>query len=247
MAQLHISISAQPIFNLGAFEVTNTMLVSLAVTVSLVLLALRFNSLLKKNPQARLVTVVQTLIESLYDYVLSIAPQHTGQFFAMTASIFLFVLFGSWAGLLPGAETIGLNRVIQGETEFVPFLKGATADLNMTLGLAIFVMVAVQIFGYKQLGARYFAKFFNFKGPINMFVGFLELISEFAKVVSFAFRLFGNIFAGEVLLAVIAFLIPVFASLPFIGLELFVGFIQALVFASLALVFANIAVTSEHH
>src|SRR3989304_7413190 len=224
MAELHISISAQPIFNLGAFEVTNTMLVSLAVTISLVLLALRFNSLLKPKPETRLVVVTQTLIESLYDYVLSIAPHNALNFFALTASIFLFVLFGSWAGLLPGAETIGINRMIHGEAEFVPFLKGATADLNMTLGLALFVMGSVQFFGYKKLGVKYFAKFFNLNGPINMFVGFLELISEFAKVVSFAFRLFGNIFAGEVLLAVIAFLIPVVASLPFIGLELFVGF-----------------------
>ena len=246
MSELHISISAQPIFNLGPYEVTNTMLVSLAVSLVLVLLALNFLRLLKKNPQTRFVVVIQTLIESLYDYVLSIAPHHARKFFALTASIFLFVLLGSWAGLLPGAETIGLNRVYRGQVEFVPFLRGATADLNMTLGLAIFVMVSIQLYGYKQLGLKYFKKFFNLTNPMNMFVGFLELISEFAKVISFAFRLFGNIFAGEVLLAVIAFLIPVVASLPFIGLELFVGFIQALVFASLALVFANLAVTSHH-
>lgn len=246
MAELHISISAEPIFNLGQFEVTSTMLVSVLVSIGLVLLALNFSRKLKTNPGSRLVQVVQTLIESLYDYVLSIAPHHALKFFALTATIFLFVLSGSWAGLLPGMETIGINRIHAGVVEFVPFFRGATADINTTLALAIFTMASVQIFGYKSLGLRYFKKFFNFSNPINFFVGLLDLVSEVARVISFAFRLFGNIFAGEVLLAVIAFLIPVFASLPFIGLELFVGFIQALVFASLALVFANIAVSSHH-
>ena len=111
--------------------------------------------------------------------------------------------------------------------------------------LAIFAIVSVQIFGYKHRGVRYFKKFLDWSSPINLFVGFLELISEFSRMISFAFRLFGNIFAGEVLLAVIAFLVPLVASLPFLGLEIFVGFIQALVFSTLTLVFINIA-TSEH-
>ena len=98
-----------------------------------------------------------------------------------------------------------------------------------------------------MLGRKYFKKFFNFSNPINFFVGFLELVSEFARIMSFAFRLFGNIFAGEVLLAVIAFLLPIAVPSPFLGLEIFVGFIQALVFATLTLVFINIATTSEHH
>jgi F-type H+-transporting ATPase subunit a len=242
MADLHISISAEPIFNLGQFEFTSSMLVSLLVTIFLVSIAYNFKKQLKQNPKSRFVAVIQTLIESFYEYVKSIAPHHAGKFFALVMTIFLFVILGSWAGLLPGMETIGITR----HGEFVPLFRGATADLNITLGLAIFVMVAVQLFGYKNLGVNYFKKFFNFSNPINAFVGFLELISEFAKIMSFAFRLFGNIFAGEVLLAVISFLIPVVASLPFIGLELFVGFIQALVFASLALVFANIAVSSHH-
>jgi len=182
----------------------------------------------------------------LYEFVQTITPQHAGKFFPLIASIFLFVMFGSWAGLLPGFETIGLMKMEHGQEVYVPLLRGATADLNTTLGLALFAVISIQVFGYKMLGLKYFKKFFNFTNPINFFVGFLELISEFAKIMSFAFRLFGNIFAGEVLLAVIAFLLPVVASIPFIGLELFVGFIQALVFATLVLVFTNIA-TSDHH
>lgn len=124
---------------------------------------------------------------------------------------------------------------------FVPYFRGPTADLNTTLALAVFAMISVQVAGFKFLGFHYSSKFFNFKGPIDFFVGILELSSEFSKIISFAFRLFGNIFAGEVLLTVMAFLMPLFGPIPFLGLEVFVGLVQALVFSMLALVFMNLA------
>ena len=107
-------------------------------------------------------------------------------------------------------------------------------------------VISIQFFGYQAKGMKYFKKFLDLTNPINFFVSLLELISEIGRIISFGFRLFGNIFAGEVLLAVIALLIPVFAPLPFIGLEIFIGFIQALVFALLTLVFINIAVSENH-
>ena len=240
MAALHISISAEPIFHLGQFEFTNSMFVSLLVTLFLSLAAISFSRAKTKSSNLKL--FIQTIIEALYEFVQSIAPHQAGKFFPLISTIFLFVISASWAGLFPGVETIGFNS----EHGFVPFLRGGTADLNITLGLAIFAVASIQFFGYKSNGAKYFKKFLDFTNPINFFVGFLELVSEFAKIMSFAFRLFGNIFAGEVLLAVIAFLMPLFLPLPFIGLEIFVGFIQALVFASLTLVFINIA-TQDHH
>jgi len=241
MSELHISISAQPIFNVYGYEVTNSMLVTVLVSFFLVGLSLAGKRWFKRSQKPRWVLFMQTLVESFYEFVMSITPQHAAKFFPLVATIFLFVLFGSWAGLLPGAESIGLKTT----HGFVPLLRGATADINTTLALAIFAIVSVQIFGYKHRGIRYFKKFLDFSNPINLFVGFLELISEFSRMISFAFRLFGNIFAGEVLLAVIAFLVPLLASLPFLGLEIFIGFIQALVFSTLTLVFINIA-TSEH-
>src|SRR3990167_3991406 len=241
MSELHISISAQPIFNVYGYEVTNSMLVTVLVSFFLVGLSLAGKRWFKRSQKPRWVLFMQTLVESFYEFVMSITPQHAAKFFPLVATIFLFVLFGSWAGLLPGAESIGLKTT----NGFVPLLRGATADINTTLALAIFAIVSVQIFGYKHRGVRYFKKFLDWSSPINLFVGFLELISEFSRMISFAFRLFGNIFAGEVLLAVIAFLVPLVASLPFLGLEIFVGFIQALVFSTLTLVFINIA-TSEH-
>lgn len=243
---LDISISAQPIFHLGEFEFTNSMMVSLLVTLVLSLIGVAFSRQLKSQKKSNFFLFVQTILESFYEFIQSIAPQQAVRFFPLITSIFLFVMLASWAGLLPGAETIGFIRNIDGIKEYVPFLRGGTADLNITLGLAIFAVISIQVFGYKSLGAKYFKKFFDLSSPINFFVGFLELISEFAKIMSFAFRLFGNIFAGEVLIAVIAFLLPLLGPLPFIGLEIFVGFIQALVFATLTLVFITIA-TSDHH
>ena len=135
------------------------------------------------------------------------------------------------------------------EEHKVPLFRAASSDLNTTLAIALVSVVMTQVFGLRTLGGEYVQRFFNFKGgPIGLYVGLLELIGEFAKIISFTFRLFGNIFAGEVLLAVIVFLLPWVAVLPFLGLELFVGFIQAFVFAILTLVFMTMATTShEHH
>lgn len=129
--------------------------------------------------------------------------------------------------------------------KYIPIFRPGTADLNTTMALAIISILITQVFGVMYLHLGYFKKFFNFSNPIMTFVGLLEIVSEFAKIISFAFRLFGNIFAGEVLLVVMAFLLPVVVPMPFYGLELFVGFIQALVFSMLSLVFFNMATQSH--
>jgi len=143
----------------------------------------------------------------------------------------------------------------EGHAKFVPLLRAPSADLNVTFALALITMVLVQYYGISALGRKYFKKFFNFggkgffMGAIFGVVGILELISEIAKIISFAFRLFGNIFAGEVLLAVMAFLVAFLLPMPFYGLELFVGFIQAFVFMMLAVVFFSTAMVGhdDHH
>lgn len=132
------------------------------------------------------------------------------------------------------------------EHHSVDILRGTNADVNMTLALAIISVVATQYFGISFAGLAYFKKFINFSSPINFFIGILELIAEVSKIISFAFRLFGNIFAGEVLVSVIKFLIPVLIPIPFMGFEIFVGALQAYVFAMLSLVFFNMA-ASDHH
>ena len=133
----------------------------------------------------------------------------------------------------------------------IPYFRGANTDINMTLAIAIIAMVMVHIWGFSALGFGHLGKYINFKeGPIGFFVGILEGISEIARLISFTFRLFGNIFAGEVLLAAMIFLIPLIGIIPFLGLELFVGMIQAFIFAMLTLVFATAATTAhggDHH
>jgi F-type H+-transporting ATPase subunit a len=166
------------------------------------------------------------------------------------ATIFIFVVLSNWIEIVPGLGTIGIYEKHNGRQVLVPFIRSASADLNVTLAIAIVSVMAIQIFGIAALGLlKYGKKFINFKGPIEFFVGILELVSEAAKMVSFSFRLFGNIFAGEVLLTVILFLAPFIIPLPFLFLEIFVGFIQALVFSMLTLVFLQMATVSHdaHH
>lgn len=142
-------------------------------------------------------------------------------------------------------ETTAHVEVKEAGHAMAPLFRPGTADLNTTLALAIISVVMIQVFGVSYLGAAYFKKYLNFSSPIMFFVGFLETISEFVKIISFAFRLFGNIFAGEVLLVVISSLAAVIAPMPFYGLEIFVGFIQALVFSMLSIVFYDMATHSH--
>jgi F-type H+-transporting ATPase subunit a len=141
----------------------------------------------------------------------------------------------------------------EGHAKFVPFFRAPSADLNVTFALALVTMITVQVFGVQALGMSYFKKFFVWNGAniymklLNAFVGILELISEFARIIAFGFRLFGNVFAGEVMLATMAFLIAFLLPLPFYMLEIFVGLVQALVFMMLALVFFSMSTQSHEH
>ena len=150
-------------------------------------------------------------------------------------------------------ENPGKYEGLQGKRAglLVPYLRGSSTDLNMTLSIAIVAMLSVQFWGISSLGiGGYWDKFIGnpFKrSPIDLFVGLLELIGEFIKIISFTFRLFGNMFAGEILLIAMGFLFPLIGMIPFIGLELFVGFIQAIIFSVLTLMFGAFAITPHHH
>lgn len=264
---VHVSISAETIAQLGGFNITNSMFTGVLVSVLLLAFAYWFHTKKVKFKKIdRLQNLVEILIEGLFNLCKDIAGEKKARhFFPLVATLFIYILINNWFGLIPGVNTIVVNEPIQlaaintahAATEAasshdqavqVPILRAATADLNATIGLALISMVMVQYYGVKYLGASYFEKFFNFKnGPIFTFVGILELLSDISKVISFAFRLFGNIFAGEVLLVVIASLAAILVPVPFIGLEIFVGFVQALVFAMLTLVFINVATVSHEH
>lgn len=239
---LHVSIAPDILFYIGSFPVSNTFLTSVIFLILSIILITIYSSK-EHNFKSSFVVLVTYCLSLLYDLFSPILKDKTTIFFPFLGSLFLFVLFSNWLGLLPGVGS--LMTIVHGHS--VPLFKAATADLNTTLGLAFVAVILIQYYGIKYLGFKtYASKFLNFKSPVDFFTGILEIISEVSKIISFAFRLFGNIFAGEVLIAVIAFLIPVLASFPFLLLEVFVGFIQALVFAMLSAVFINLATTKHH-
>lgn len=239
----HINIKAEKITELFGFPITNSLLSTYVGLAFFLVVGFLYTSKLPDS-QSRFVFVIRYLTHSLHKLFKPIMQDKLTVFFPLLASFFLFILFSNWFGLIPGVGTI----LIREGLEKVPLLRGATADLNLTIALAIIAFIVIQWTGMSYLGfLPYMKKFINLKNPINAFVGLLEIISEFSKIISFAFRLFGNIFAGEVLLTIIAFLVPVLASFPFLLLEVFVGLIQALVFAMLTAVFINMATVGESH
>jgi len=245
------TLASETIFHIGGFEVRNTIITAvMTMTVWLII------GLLVKRKKYALVpsgiqNFVEVIVEGLFKFFNGIVgdEEKTKKFFPVVATIFFFVIVSNWMGLLPGFGSIGLFEEHEGHEVLVPLFRSTYADVNMTFALALVAVTSVQIFGFAMLGfKKYAGKFFvnPIKNFVGSFVGILELVSEFSKMISFSFRLFGNIFAGEVLLLVISFLVPYVIPLPFYGLELFVGFIQALVFSFLTLVFLQMATTAHH-
>ncbi|MDO8496688.1 MAG: F0F1 ATP synthase subunit A [bacterium] len=252
-----ISIKAETLFHIGAFNFTNSYLLSLIVVGIFVSLGFWFRKNLMMIPGK-----LQSLLEVFMEEVLKMMDTILGsrhqseRYFPIIATIFLFVMLSNWLGLLPGTGSLGLTHEIyhhglpgqagEHRSVLIPLLRAPTSDLNFTIALAVIAVFSVNLLGAMAVGMRTHAgKFFNFKNPIYTFVGILELVSEFVKIISFSFRLFGNVFAGEVLLIIIGFLGPYFLPLPFLFLEVFVGFIQAFIFAMLTLVFIGMSVS--HH
>lgn len=241
---MHISLAAEKIFHLGSFPVTNSLINSLLISIFLIvffLLVVRQRSLVPKG----IYNAVEGIFEVLLNFMDTVTADRKKsiRFFPLVATLFIFIMASNWFGLFPGIGTIGFWEEHQ---TFVPLFRSANSDLNSTLALALISVIATQIFGIVILGFFQHLKKYIHWNPIKLFIGMLEMLGEIAKMLSFSFRLFGNIFAGEVLLTVVAVLIPFIAPLPFYFLELFVGFIQALVFAMLTLVFLQIATTEAH-
>lgn len=244
---MEISIAAETVTHILGLPVTNSLLASLFTTLVLVTVSYLATKNLKEVPKG-IQNLIEMAIESLYNMIQDVTQdkEKTYKFFPVIATIFLFVIISNWMGLLPGYSTVGIHEETAEGLKLVPIFRSANSDLNTTIALAIIAIGTVQIMGISILGiAKYGKKFIDFSSPIAFFIGILEIVGEIARMISFSFRLFGNIFAGEVLLTVIMTIAPFIAPLPFFGLELFVGFIQALVFAMLLLVFMNTA-AMEH-
>jgi len=248
---MNISLAAEPLFHLGSFPVTNTLVVGWVVTLTLIVFAVLVRKNMRTVPTG-MQNVAEAIIEALIGMIEGVTRDRAKalKFFPVVGTIFIAVLASNWVELVPGLGSIGYYAEHDGHTVLIPFIRSASADLNFTAAVAIVSFFTVQFFGIGALGLRgYGGKFFvpPWRRPyvVGTVIGILELISEFSKIVSFSFRLFGNIFAGEVLLLVVGTLIPYLVPLPFLFLEFFVGLVQALVFSMLTLVFLSIA-TSVH-
>jgi len=245
---MEISIAAETIGHISSFPINNSLIASWSVMAILITGAIVIRSKLATIPRG-IQNITEVVIESLNDLIVSVVgdTKKAEKFFPLLATFFLFILFSNWLGIFPGFGSIIIHELKDGESLAVPILRSVNADLNMTLALAIISVIATQIFGFWANGLGYLKKFFNFTNPIMFAVGLLEIVSEFAKVLSFSFRLFGNVFAGEVLLTIVGSIVAYFAPLPFYVLEIFVGFVQALVFTMLTLVFLTISTSHQEH
>jgi F-type H+-transporting ATPase subunit a len=211
--------------------------------------------------------IVEFVVEGFYNFARGIDRQNIAKFFPLPATIFIFFLIANVLALVPGVGSIGICEPAAAEAAqtaaatsvfsglpgycgagnvIVPWLRAPAADLNVTFAFSLVAVFSIELFGVQALGLSYFSRFFNLKeGALGLFVSIIELISEISRIVSFAFRIFGNIFGGEVILVVMSFLLGYVLPLPFYGFELFVAFIQSVIFAVLTLVFMSNAVAAH--
>ena len=232
---VEISISPEKIFSVYGLPVTNTLFLSYILV--LVIAAVYSLSFIKaKMLPGKLQNFFEMTLEKLFNFFKSItgSEERAKEIFPLAATLFILILSSNLIELLPG---IGVFH----------FLRSPSSDLNFTIALSLISISYINIMAVRKLGIfRYLQKFLNFSNPINFFVGILEGISEATKILSLSFRLFGNLFAGETLLIVSSFLFAYLMPLPFLGLEILVGFIQAIIFSSLVVIFYVSAIETVH-
>lgn len=247
---MHHSLGPEVLFNFFGLPIFNTLLTTLFIDV--VLLAFVF--LVYKNRRlipGRLQSAFEMLVEYFYDITKQISGSRVKYIFPWVASFFIIIFASNIIGLLPGVGSIGINQSdAHGQGHLVTFLRPATSDFNMTLGLAVVSLIVTHVFAIKYLGHKgYFTHFFRtdpwYLIALFIFIGVLEVISEIVKIVSLSFRLFGNIYAGEVVLATISSIAAFLAPIPFLMLESIVAIVQALVFSMLTMAFMT-AMTETH-
>lgn len=247
---LHITLSAERLFTVVGFPITNTLL-----TMWLVMLVLFVVAFFISRKTSLIPGKFQNTIEWAYEWVYGYVEQGFGdatltrRYFPLIATIFFFIFLSNMFDFLPIFGTLTLSQ--GGET--VPLFHAVDADLNTTLALAIISFLVIELSGIFTLGAlKYGSKFVNVRGSsigerlMNLIVGLLELIGNIVRLISFSFRLFGAIFAGEVLLLVIGSFVPYILPVPLMAFEMFIGLLQAAVFAILTLAFIKIAVAEPH-
>jgi F-type H+-transporting ATPase subunit a len=247
-SSIHVALKPYIVGHVFGMPITATLLTTWLTMIILVALAIMVRSRLAAIP-GKLQSVFELILGGIYDYMASVLESRelAQKFFPVVTTIFLFVLGLNWVGLLPGVTAFGLYEVHEGTRHLIPLLYPAATDLNIAIGFALVAFFTIEIAGVTAIGLfKYAGKFINFHSPLAFVIGIIELISELARLISFSFRLFGNIFAGKTLLVVVMFFIPYVVPVPLLAFEVFVGFIQAFVFAILTLFFIKLAVEEPH-
>jgi F-type H+-transporting ATPase subunit a len=235
-----VPLRPEQLFSFRNISFTDTMSATLLTDIVIILFVFFLYKRISVQP-GKLQNAVEAVFDYFYTLTKEVAGTRTSNIFVWFMSFFLFILISNFLGLLPGYTAFGLLE----NGKMTPLFRAPTSDLNLTLGLAIVSVVATHMLSIKYIGIKeYLKRFFSFS-PLLLFVGLLELVSEFTKLISFSFRLFGNIFAGEVIMGKVSAVLPYIAPLPFLLLEMVVAVIQALVFSMLTMIFMSI-LTAPH-
>lgn len=229
------SIGPETIFTLFGQRVTNTLLATGLLDCLVLFLVFFIRRRLSLVP-GRFQGAAEAAVEYLQSTTEQVAGDRAGKIFPWVAVFFFYIAFSNLMGLLPGFGTIGFFR----GGGFVPLFIAATSDLNTTLALAVVSVLATHVLSIRSTGIGGYLRRFFALNPLFLFVGLLEIVQELTKFLSFSFRLYGNISAGEKVLGTMASIFAFIVPIPFLALEILVGLIQAMIFALLTLAFMAI-------
>lgn len=241
---IEVILKAEHLGSVFGMPITNSMVMAWILSVILIVASYVIGRRLSLKP-GKLQAGVEWLFESATNYVSELLENEilARRLMPLLATIFFFILIANELEFFPGVGSIGLIQ----NNIFVPILRTPTTDLNTTLALAIVSFVMIEVTGVLSLGVlKYGKKYINLSSPVGFVAGIIELVSNIGRLISFSFRLFGNVFAGEVLVLVAGYFIPYVLPAPLMGFEMFIGVIQALVFALLTLFFIKLAVMEPH-
>lgn len=239
-----VVLRAEQLGSFFGFPITNSLVMTWVIMVLLIGAAYWFRSTITLVP-GRLQAGIEWLFDGALHYMAEVLESESlaRRFFPLVATIFIFIMVINEFEFFPGVGSIGLVR----DGVVLPLLRTPTTDLNLTLALAAISFFVIEITSIAILGGfKYTGKYVNLHSPLGFVVGLIEIISNLGRLISFSFRLFGNIFAGEILVLVAAYFLPYFLPAPLMGFEMFIGVIQALVFAMLTLFFIKLAIMDPH-
>ncbi|HVW82428.1 MAG TPA: FoF1 ATP synthase subunit a [Candidatus Paceibacterota bacterium] len=237
---ISVILAAERVGSVFGFPVTNGLLMSWLLMALLIIAAFFIGRSLKLSP-GRFQAALEWAFEGAFDYIAQTlgSREWARRFFPLLATVFIFILAGNELEFFPGIGSIGLTH----GSLFVPLLRTPATDLNFTLALAIICFLVIEATGVAAIGAlKYAGRYINLRSPLGFAVGLIELMSTLGRLISFSFRLFGNIFAGEVMVLVAGYFLPYLLPVPLEGFEMFIGVVQALVFSMLTLFFVKLAI-----